>query len=60
MVVSWEEGRMVNIAKDGQVVEQVKTLNYIGLITTTNETCIEAMKSRIGMAKLSFNKEENR
>src|SRR5580698_3994309 len=56
MVVSREEGKAVNLTTDGHKVEQVKTFKYLGVIMTENGSCIEAVKARIGMAKLAFNK----
>jgi hypothetical protein len=56
MVVSREEGPMVNITTDGQEIEQVKTFKYLGVIMPENGTCIEEVKSRFGMAELAFNK----
>src|SRR5580692_4951510 len=56
MVVSREEGRVVNLTIDGHKVEQVKTFKYLGVIMTENGSCIEEVKARIGMAKVAFNK----
>jgi hypothetical protein len=56
MVVSREEGRRVNLVIDGQQVEQVATFKYLGAVITEKGTCVEEVKARIAMAKVSFNK----
>jgi hypothetical protein len=56
MVVSREEGRRVNLVIDGQQVEQVATFKYLGPVITEKGTCVEELKARIAMAKVSFNK----
>src|SRR5580692_4117045 len=56
MAVSREEGRAGNLTIDGHKVEQVKTFKYIGVIMTENGSCIEEVKARMGMAKVTFNR----
>jgi len=56
MVVSREEGRRVNLVIDGQQVEHIATFKYLGAVITEKGTCIEDVKARIAMAKVSFNK----
>jgi len=56
MVISREGGRRVNLVIDGQQVEQVATFKYLGAVITEKGTCVEEVKARIAMAKVSFNK----
>jgi hypothetical protein len=56
MVVSREGGRTVNLVRNGQQVEQVKTFGYLEVIMTENGTCVEEAKARIAMTKVAFNK----
>src|SRR5580704_12340221 len=55
MVVSRDEGRVVNLVVDGQRVEQVTTFKYLGAVMTEKGTCVEELKARIAMAKVAFN-----
>ena len=55
MVVSRDEGRVVNLVVDGQRVEQVTTFKYLGAVMTEKGTCVEEVKARIAMAKVAFN-----
>jgi len=41
---------------EGQSVEQVSKFRYIGPLISEDGRCIEDVKTRIGMAKVAFNK----
>jgi hypothetical protein len=56
MVVSKQEGAIVDIRIDGQRLEQVKKFRYLGAMITEDGRCIGEIKARIGMAKEAFTK----
>src|SRR6476469_4227511 len=50
MVVS-RNGERVNIAVEGQSVEQVSKFRYLGSLISEDGICLDNVKTRIGMAK---------
>ncbi len=56
MVVSRDEGQVVNITIDGQRVEQVKNFKYLGSNISEDGYNLVDVKTRIALAKEAFNK----
>ena len=56
MVVEDKKLKSVNIVIDGKQVEQVDRFVYLGSVVTQDGRCMAAVKERIGMAKVAFNK----
>ena len=46
----------MNITVQGQGVEQVGKFRYLGSLISEDGRCLDDVKTRIGMAKDSFNK----
>ena len=56
MVVSRDEGQVVNITIDDQRVEQVKNFKYLGTNISEGGYNLADVKTRIALAKEAFNK----
>src|SRR3989442_1013147 len=56
MIVRWDGGGVVNITVDGQRIEQVKNLKYLGSVITKDGRSHSDVKVRIAIAKDAFNK----
>ena len=56
MLVSKGVSGTVNIAIEGQIVEQVKKFRYLRAIITENGRCVAEAKASIAMAKDAFSK----
>jgi hypothetical protein len=56
MVVRWDGGGVVDIAVDGQRIEQVKSFKYLGSVITEDGRSHTDVITRIAMAKDAFNK----
>ena len=59
MRISRRKGSVLNIIIEGKNVEQVKKFRYLRVIITEDGRCDVEIKTRIGMAKDAFNKEES-
>src|SRR6478609_276624 len=59
MVVSRNGGERVNITVEGQSVEQVSKFRYLGSLISGDGTCLDDVKTRIGMGKEAFNKRKD-
>ena len=60
MLVLWGRSGVVSITVDGQRIEQVKTLKYVGSVITEDGRSHSDVKVRIAMAKDAFNKGKER
>jgi hypothetical protein len=49
----------IKIMIDQNQLENVEYFNYLGSMTTNDARCTRAIKSRIAMAKATFNKKKN-
>jgi hypothetical protein len=56
MVAEAKKLKSVSIVIDGKQVEQVNKFKYLGSVVTQDGGCMEAIKERIGMAKVAFDK----
>ena len=56
MVVSRDEGQVVNITIGGQRVEQIKNFKYLGSNILEDGYNLVDMKMRISLAKEAFNR----
>lgn len=56
MVVEEKKLKSVNVVIDGKQVEQVNRFKYLGSVVTQDGGSIAAVKERIGMAKVAFDK----
>src|SRR6478609_8027321 len=56
MVVSRNGGEGVNITLEGQSIEQVSKIRYLGSLLSEDGRCSDDVKTRIGMIKDAFNK----
>ena len=56
MVVSRDEGQVVNISIDDQRLEPVKNFKYLGSNNSEDGYNLVDVKSRIALAKEAFNK----
>ena len=59
MRMSRRDGLVVNIVIEGQNVEQLTKFRYLGATIADDDRCDVEIKTRIGMAKDAFNKEES-
>ena len=59
MVVSRDEGQMVNITIDRQEVEQVKNFKYFGSNISEDGYNVADVKSGIALANEAFNKRKS-
>src|SRR5688572_15544080 len=59
MVICKDGGGVVNITIDGQRVEQVESFKYLGAIISEYGRSLNAVKTRIALAKDAFNKRKD-
>src|SRR6218665_293118 len=55
MKVSRKGEGVINITIDGEILEQVERVRYLGALITSDGRCETEIKTRIGMAKNAFN-----